>query len=83
MYPLPRRRRPVGPITAWPTRPALGEIVAFHPDRSEVVIFDRTGHLTRSWPVVLKEGHGITLVEDDGQERLWLADPGSKMLKNF
>lgn len=58
-----------------------GEIVAFHPDRSEVVIFDRAGHLTLSWPVALKEGHGITLVEDDGQERLWLADPGSKMRK--
>ena len=58
-----------------------GEVVGFHPDRSEVVVFDRDGHLTRSWPVSLKEGHGITLVEDDGEERLWVADPGSKMRK--
>ncbi len=56
-----------------------GEIVGFHPDRSEVVIFDHEGHFLRSWPVGLKEGHGITLVEEAGQEYLWLADPGSKM----
>jgi DNA-binding beta-propeller fold protein YncE len=58
-----------------------GEIVAFHPARAEVVIFDRAGHVSSSWPVGLKEGHGITLVEDDGDERLWLADPGTKMRK--
>ncbi len=58
-----------------------GEIVGFHPARAEVVIFDRAGHVSSSWPVGLKEGHGITLVEDDGDERLWLADPGTKMRK--
>jgi len=58
-----------------------GELVGFHPARSEVVIFDRSGHVSRSWPVGLKEGHGITLVEDDGEECLWVADPGTKMRK--
>jgi hypothetical protein len=58
-----------------------GEVVGFHPARSEVVVFDRDGHLSRSWPVGLKEGHGITLVEDDGDERIWVADPGTKMRK--
>jgi hypothetical protein len=58
-----------------------GDIVAFHPSRSEVLMFDPSGELTRSWPVGLKEGHGITLVEDDGVECLWVADPGSKMRK--
>ncbi len=58
-----------------------GDIVAFHPERSEVLIFGVDGHLQRSWPVGLKEGHGITLVEQGGQELLWLADPGSKMRK--
>jgi hypothetical protein len=56
-----------------------GEIVGFHPERSEVVVFDREGRLLRSWAVGLKEGHGITLVEEGGVEYLWLADPGSKM----
>jgi hypothetical protein len=58
-----------------------GDIVAFHPARSEVLMFDRAGHLRRSWPVGLKEGHGLTLVEDGGDECLWVADPGTKMRK--
>ena len=59
-----------------------GEIVGFHPDRlrSRDLRSGRTVSL-RSWPVGLKEGHGITLVEDDGEEHLWFADPGSKMRK--
>lgn len=56
-----------------------GEIVGFHPERPEVVFFDREGRLARSWVVGLKEGHGVTVVEEDGEEYLWLADPGSKM----
>ena len=55
-----------------------GEVVGFHPERPEVVMFDRDGRLTRSWPVGLKEGHGITLVEEDGEERLWLPTPGRR-----
>ena len=58
-----------------------GEIVGFHPARAEVVIFDRAGRVSRSWPVGLKEGHGLTLVEDDGHEHIWVADPGTKMRK--
>jgi hypothetical protein len=58
-----------------------GEIVGFHPARAEVVIFDRAGRVSRSWPVGLKEGHGLTLVEDDGREHIWVADPGTKMRK--
>ena len=58
-----------------------GEIVGFHPARAEVVIFDRAGRVSRSWPVGLKEGHGLTLVEDDGNEHIWVADPGTKMRK--
>ena len=58
-----------------------GDIVAFHPERSEVLIFGADGHLQRSWPVGLKEGHGITLVEEGGQELLWLADPGVENAK--
>jgi hypothetical protein len=56
-----------------------GELVGFHPERSEVVVLDGGGRFLRSWPVKLKEGHGITLVEEGGEEYLWLADPGSKM----
>jgi hypothetical protein len=45
------------------------------------VIFDREGPLLQSFPTGLKEGHGITLVEEGGKELVWLADPGSKMRK--
>jgi hypothetical protein len=55
-----------------------GEIVGFHPARSEVVIFDQRGRAVRSFAVPLTEGHGITLVEEDGEEYLWIADPGGK-----
>ena len=34
-----------------------GEIVGFHPAKSEVVIFDAAGRVSGSWPVSLKEGH--------------------------
>jgi hypothetical protein len=56
-----------------------GDIVGFHPQRSEVVIFDNQGRVLRTWPVQLTEGHGITLVEEGGAEYLWITDPGSKM----
>lgn len=56
-----------------------GEIVGFHPERAEVVVFDSEGRFLRSWPTGLKEGHGITVVEEAGKEYLWVADPGSKM----
>jgi len=55
-----------------------GEIVGFHPERSEVVIFDKQGRALRSWAVPLTEGHGITLVEENGREYIWIADPGGK-----
>lgn len=58
-----------------------GEIVGFHPERPDVVIFDSKGQFLRSWPTSLKEGHGITLVEEGGKDYLWIADPGTKMRK--
>lgn len=58
-----------------------GELIGFHPERPEVLIFAPDGRLRRRWPVELTEGHGLTLVEEDGEERLWVADPGAKMRK--
>jgi hypothetical protein len=56
-----------------------GDVVSFHPERPDVVIFDRDGRFLRSFPTGLDDGHGITLVVEDQHEYLWLADPGSKM----
>lgn len=58
---------------------ASGDVVGFHPERPDVVVYDAAGKFLRSFPTGLKEGHGITLVEEAGEERLWLADPGAKM----
>jgi len=44
-------------------------------------VFDLEGNLRRSWPCDLTEGHGLTLVQEGGVERLWLADPGRKRSK--
>jgi hypothetical protein len=53
------------------------EIIGFRTG-SEVVILGKQGRALRSWPVPLKEGHGFTIVEEDGEEYLWIADLGGK-----
>jgi hypothetical protein len=53
---------------------AAGELVGFH--AGQLVTFDKHGHVVRIATVGLTEGHGITLVREDGQEYLWVADPG-------
>ena len=48
----------------------------FHQNYPTVLMFDHAGKLVSSWNVDLTEGHGITLVEEEGKELLWIADPG-------
>lgn len=57
-----------------------GLVITFHQSDPTVLVFDQKGNLQRSWDVELTEGHGITLVEEDGTEFLWIADPGRKRL---
>ncbi len=38
--------------------------------------FDHRGDLLRTVETELTEGHGITLVQEDGEEFLWICDPG-------
>lgn len=58
-----------------------GEIVSFHPGRPDVLMFSVDGQLVRSWPTPLREGHGITVVNELGDDFVWLADPGKKRRK--
>ena len=53
-------------------------IITFHPGQPQVLVFDQPGNLVSSWEMDLIEGHGLTLVEEDGLEYLWFADPGRK-----
>ena len=53
---------------------SAGELVGFHAGR--LVAFDHRGDLLRTVETELTEGHGITLVQEDGEEFLWICDPG-------
>ncbi|HUH14292.1 MAG TPA: hypothetical protein VML35_00245 [Gaiellaceae bacterium] len=56
-----------------------GEVIVGHPGEPTLLVFDSTGRLLRRAPVPeLLELHEITLVEEQGEERLWLADNGTK-----
>jgi hypothetical protein len=55
-----------------------GEIMTFSEERPEVQVMNRDGELLRTFAVDLTEGHGMSLVIENGQEFLWIADNGSK-----
>lgn len=57
-----------------------GQVVGFHPADGEVVVLERDGTVVRTFDCGLIEGHGMTLVEEDGEEFLWVADCGLKMV---
>jgi hypothetical protein len=61
---------------------ADGRVVAFHPERGDVVIYSSSGKCLASFPTGLVEGHGITVVGGPGDERIWVADPGNKMRRD-
>lgn len=56
-----------------------GEIVVGHPGEPTLLFFDSMGRMLRRVAVpLLLELHGITVVEEHGKERLWLADNATK-----
>ncbi len=57
-----------------------GEIVAYHQGDPTIMVFDSEGNLLRSWDISVTDAHGMTLVEEDGTEYLWIADNGAKRL---
>lgn len=54
------------------------EIITCHPGEPTLMVFDRDGHLLRTIPTGLVEGHGITFAKEGDTPYLWIADPGSK-----
>ncbi|HZQ28371.1 MAG TPA: hypothetical protein VFA94_11795 [Acidimicrobiales bacterium] len=58
-----------------------GDVVTFHSGDPTLMVFTPEGALRRTIPTALTEAHGMTLVEDDGVEHLWIADCGGKMVK--
>jgi hypothetical protein len=53
---------------------SAGELIGFH--AGQLVAFNQDGHLLWTVETELTEGHGITLVQEDGEECLWICDPG-------
>ena len=55
-----------------------GDVISFHQGDPTMLVFDRTGNLKRSWSINVADAHGITVVQEGGAERLWIADNGRK-----
>ncbi len=51
-----------------------GRVVVLHVARPAVLVFDQRGALVDAWGDRFPGAHGLTLVEEDGREYLWLTD---------
>lgn len=60
---------------------AGGQLLGFHPGEPFLLTFATDGTLVRSVPCPVREAHGLTLVEQDGVEHLWVADNGVKPVR--
>lgn len=60
-----------------------GQIVSCDSGTSEILIYTQEGRVTESWIGSFTDAHGITAVNDDGMDNLWIADNGSKRLPEF
>ena len=54
-----------------------GRVVVFNQADPAVLVFDEAGDLIDSWGSRFGGAHGLTLVEDGGDEHLWLTDEHS------
>ena len=57
-----------------------GSVIVFHQATPGVLIFSPEGELLRSWGDY-PGAHGLTLVEEEGVEYLWLADQASRKVE--
>ena len=60
-----------------------GRIVSCDSGSSEILIYTQDGEIIHSWLGNFTDAHGITVVNDDGNDYLWIADNGSKRLPEF
>jgi len=51
-----------------------GRVIVFHVGKPAVLIFDASGSLLQTWGDRFPGAHGLTLVEENGVEHLWLTD---------
>jgi len=55
-----------------------GNIISCNQSKATIQTFDKSGNLLSSWDTGLKEAHGITIVKENNEEYLWIADNGRK-----
>jgi hypothetical protein len=55
-----------------------GELVTCHPRQPTMMLLDVDGNVKRTWDLPISDAHGITIVEEEGVELLWVADNGRK-----
>jgi len=53
-----------------------GDLIAFDPETSDIVIRSRSGQVKQRWDAGTTEAHGLTVVEHEGAEAVWIVDPG-------
>lgn len=57
---------------------ASGQVVVFNQANPGVLIFDAGGKLVSSWGDRFGGAHGLTLVQENGRDYLWLTDQDSR-----
>jgi hypothetical protein len=63
--------------------PSTGNIVVFHQARPAVLVFSPEGRLLSRWGDRFLGAHGLTLVVEGGEERVWLTDQHSAEVTKF
>ena len=51
-----------------------GRVITFHQGDPTVLVFNETGDLATWWDAPVQNAHGMTIVNEGGEEFLWLSD---------
>ena len=51
-----------------------GNVITFHQSEPKILVFSQQGELVNSWEAGVENAHGMTLVQENNDEFLWLAD---------
>ena len=51
-----------------------GNVITFHQGEPKILVFSQQGELVNSWEAGVENAHGMTLVQENNDEFLWLAD---------
>ncbi len=49
--------------------------------KNNIIIYDKSGKLIKTWGHEYKSGHGLTLFKEGSEDVLFITDPGGKVVK--